>query len=74
MDENGAQGSMSAESMSAEPLVCVVCGATPPESGRYAALTSWSRGTADGRTTWTCERCSRENIRSIEAKLDTAWW
>jgi hypothetical protein len=23
---------------------------------------------------WTCEACSRKHLRSIEGKLDTAWW
>jgi len=23
---------------------------------------------------WLCERCTRENLRAIEAKLDEAWW
>jgi hypothetical protein len=39
-----------------------------------AARLTWSRGTDGGRTTWTCERCSRDNLRSIESKLDPDWW
>jgi hypothetical protein len=27
-----------------------------------------------GRRLWTCERCAREHLRSIEGKLDSAWW
>jgi hypothetical protein len=23
---------------------------------------------------WLCDRCTRENIRSIEGRLDSAWW
>ena len=33
-----------------------------------------TRGTERGETVWTCERCSRAHLRSIEAKLDQAWW
>jgi hypothetical protein len=25
-------------------------------------------------TKWVCPTCTREHVRSIEAKLDTAWW
>ena len=27
-----------------------------------------------GEVGWTCDRCSRTHLRSIEAKLDQAWW
>jgi hypothetical protein len=57
-----------------QQLVCSSCGATPPVEEQAAARLTWSRGSEGGRTTWTCERCSRENIRSIEGKLDPAWW
>jgi hypothetical protein len=23
---------------------------------------------------WLCEECTRRNVRSIEGKLDEAWW
>jgi len=29
---------------------------------------------ARGTTQWICERCTRDNVRSIEGKLDEAWW
>jgi Zn-finger protein len=38
------------------------------------ASVSWARGTENGREVWTCDRCSREHLRSIEGKLDSAWW
>lgn len=56
------------------PLVCSVCGATPSSSEQPAARLTWSLGSDGGRTTWTCDRCSRDNLRSIEGKLDPAWW
>ena len=56
------------------PLVCATCGASPAPGEQAAARLTWSRGTEGGRTTWTCEACSRENLRSIESKLDPAWW
>jgi hypothetical protein len=49
---------------------CATCGATAAE----VAPLSWSAAVEDGRRVWTCERCVRDHVRSIEAKLDSAWW
>jgi hypothetical protein len=38
------------------------------------ARLTWTRGTDRGEVVWTCDRCSRAHLRSIEAKLDQAWW
>ena len=38
------------------------------------ARLTWTRGTDRGEVVWTCGRCSRAHLRSIEAKLDQAWW
>jgi Zn-finger protein len=54
------------------PVVCGSCGAGPTDAGR--ARLSWSVGVENGRTVWTCADCSRRHLRSIEAKLDSAWW
>jgi hypothetical protein len=54
------------------PTACATCGTAPDDP--EAALLTWSRGTEDGREAWTCDACSREHLRSIEGKLDTAWW
>lgn len=52
-----------------DPATCAVCGAVvqqrPP---------TWSfQGTARGPQ-WLCDRCTRANVRSIEGRLDEAWW
>ncbi|MBM6400723.1 hypothetical protein [Phycicoccus sonneratiae] len=61
-------------SAEAAAMVCATCGATPtPDEAPTAALT-WSRGTENGREVWTCAACSRRHLRSIEGKLDSAWW
>ncbi|HEV7173401.1 hypothetical protein [Pedococcus sp.] len=54
------------------PPVCATCGGAAPDPA-FARLT-WTRGTENGREVWTCDRCSREHLRSIEGKLDSAWW
>jgi len=51
--------------------VCATCGRIPEdESVRH----TWAFGVEKGRQVWTCDLCSRENLRSIEGKLDSAWW
>ncbi|MGX2994667.1 hypothetical protein JNUCC64_10280 [Streptomyces sp. JNUCC 64] len=56
-------------------------GAPPPEAVGCARC-----GTTDGTpSTWTCsvengvrryfcDRCARDNLRSIEGRLDSPWW
>jgi hypothetical protein len=57
---------------SAATLTCATCGRTAPADGKV--LLTWVRGVEAGRETWTCDVCSRQHLRSIEGKLDTAWW
>lgn len=35
---------------------------------------TWSLQVGARGQMWLCERCTRENLRAIEAKLDEAWW
>jgi len=39
-----------------------------------AARLTWVLAVENGRLVWTCDLCSRENLRSIEGKLDSPWW
>jgi hypothetical protein len=52
--------------------VCATCGLRAQDEG--AARLTWALGVENGRQVWTCERCSREHLRSIEGKLDSGWW
>jgi len=52
-----------------EPASCAVCGLQMDDR----PLT-WSLQVSERGQTWLCERCSRDNLRSIEGKLDEAWW
>ena len=54
------------------PPVCGTCGRVPEDE--TDTRLSWVLGVENGRKVWTCDRCSRENLRSIEGKLDSAWW
>jgi hypothetical protein len=64
---------MSGWSMSRLCLVvsCAWCGAVA--EGEELPLT-WVSSVEDGRTRYYCERCARENLRSIEGRLDATWW
>jgi hypothetical protein len=55
-------------------MVCATCGAVPSAEEAPTAALTWSRGTENGRDVWTCAACSRRHLRSIEGKLDSAWW
>ena len=46
---------------------CAVCGAT--EHKITGSLQVDGRG-----ATWLCELCTRKHLRSIEGRLDEAWW
>ena len=52
-----------------DQVTCSVCGTTaegPP--------LTWSMQVSERGQTWLCEACARDNLRSIEGKLDEAWW
>ncbi len=55
-------------------MVCGRCGRLPIVDGEALARLEWVRGVERGRPVWTCPTCSRENLRSIEGKLDSQWW
>jgi hypothetical protein len=50
-------------------VTCARCEATADE----LPLTWVTSAEADGLRYY-CDRCARENLRSIEAKLDSEWW
>ncbi|AEW96414.1 MULTISPECIES: hypothetical protein [Streptomycetaceae] len=50
-------------------VVCARCGAVadrPP--------VTWTCSVEGGERRYFCENCARANIRSIEGRLDSAWW
>ncbi|WP_426562156.1 hypothetical protein ACPPVT_16605 [Angustibacter sp. McL0619] len=55
-----------------DAVTCSACGATSPKDGTWRL--TWTSSVERGRTVRVCDRCSRDNLRSIEAKLDSAWW
>ncbi|GAA0192670.1 hypothetical protein AB0900_03755 [Streptomyces cellulosae] len=52
-----------------EPFACARCGVRadgPPPT--------WTLSVENGVRLHYCERCSRENLRAIEGRLDSQWW
>jgi hypothetical protein len=52
------------------PLVCARCGASA--AGSQPA--TWTCSVENGIRQYFCDACSRENLRAIEGRLDSAWW
>ena len=50
-------------------VACALCGATE------AALPfTWTTSVEHGRPRFYCDRCSRENLRAMEGRLDAEWF
>jgi hypothetical protein len=35
---------------------------------------TWTCSVENGNRHYFCDACSRENLRAIEGRLDSAWW
>ncbi|RIQ26068.1 hypothetical protein DY240_10930 [Jiangella rhizosphaerae] len=57
------------DSRVSEAVACALCGTTTDD----VPLT-WVSSVERGRTVYYCDRCARDNLRSIEARLDSSWW
>ena len=58
-------------------LVCALCGtALDPDADEQSSLLalSWVASHERGREVRYCPRCARDNLRSIEGKLDSEYW
>ena len=53
----------------ADAVTCALCGATAE-----SLPLGWSTAVERGRKVAYCERCSRENVRAMEGKLDPEFW
>ncbi|MFF5576431.1 hypothetical protein ACFZDB_09040 [Streptomyces luteogriseus] len=54
-------------------FVCARCG-TSAEAQAGAPPLTWTYSVEDGARRYFCETCSRDNLRSIEGRLDSDWW
>ncbi|WP_369193807.1 hypothetical protein [Streptomyces djakartensis] len=53
--------------------VCARCGATA-DAGAKGPPPTWTFSLEHGAGRYYCDTCSRENLRSIEGRLDPDWW
>jgi DNA-directed RNA polymerase subunit RPC12/RpoP len=53
-------------------MVCMTCGRIAEDES--AARLAWVFAVEERRQVWTCDLCGREHLRSIEGKLNSAWW
>ncbi|WP_375476753.1 hypothetical protein [uncultured Jatrophihabitans sp.] len=57
---------------------CALCGRQADADHDGDPPVRWTADiveSSDGpRTRWVCTACTRQYVRSIEAKLDQAWW
>lgn len=51
------------------PVSCALCSTPRPPS----ALT-WTCSVENGTRRYFCDTCARTHLRSIESRLDSAWW
>ncbi|MEU3887287.1 hypothetical protein [Streptomyces sp. NPDC029041] len=65
----------SARGPAAEPrrFTCARCGTSAEVLTVNPPLT-WTYSMEDGALRHYCDACSRENLRSIEGRLDSDWW
>ena len=49
---------------------CDMCGRQAEESETL----TWTTSVEKGRQRTYCDECSRQHLRAIEGKLDSAWW
>ncbi|CAN5126378.1 hypothetical protein BH20ACT5_BH20ACT5_25880 [soil metagenome] len=50
-------------------VTCTGCGRSEDE-----APVTWTSQSTERGQQWLCDRCTRDNLRSIEGRLDETWW
>ncbi len=50
-------------------VTCAMCGRAEEEPPP-----TWTCQRSERGQMWLCETCTRQNVRSIEGRLDEAWW
>ncbi len=53
---------------------CDFCGRREDEEPDDLTRLAWTTAVENGRRRTFCAACSREHLRSAEARLDSEWW
>jgi hypothetical protein len=56
------------------PMVRATCALCGQQAESEDVPLTWMTSIEDGRKLLYCDRCARENVRSIEGKLDSVYW
>jgi hypothetical protein len=60
--------------MLARMTACVRCGTLAEAEATEITPIGWSWTPSERGIEWMCPVCTRDNVRSIEAKLPEEWW
>ncbi|MFE6663571.1 hypothetical protein ACFVFH_08375 [Streptomyces sp. NPDC057697] len=71
MDEEKQHRTQRPAQSDAAAVACALCGTAA--DGETAPPT-WICSVENGSHQYFCEECARTHIRSIESRLDSAWW
>ncbi len=55
-------------------MACARCAVSAEGCDGTEVPLGWSLTATEGGPAALCERCTREHVRDIEAKLDETWW
>lgn len=70
-----AGGESAGQSAGSESSGSATTGSVMTDSAPMSPPAGWmSEVDPDRGTVWVCVDCVRENLRSVEARLDQAWW
>lgn len=71
MDQKTSQSTAdpTADPTARTTTTCARCGTT-----RAGLPLTWTCSVENGRRVYFCDSCAREHLRSIEGRLDSAWW
>jgi hypothetical protein len=67
----GAGGNGRCTLMRVIRATCALCG---QQAASEDVPLTWMTSIEDGRKLLYCDRCARDNVRSIEGKLDSVYW
>ncbi|MCQ4080257.1 hypothetical protein NGB36_06510 [Streptomyces sp. RB6PN25] len=69
MDQKTQQTASEDRTARPAPAVCARCGATSDN-----LPITWTCSVEGGVRLYFCDHCGRTHLRSIEGRLDSAWW
>jgi hypothetical protein len=56
------------------PVIRATCSLCGQQAETKEAPLTWLTSVENGRKLLYCDRCTRENVRNIEGKLDQVYW